>query len=391
MKIKVLNVLTIIEDGGMETLVSRIYQGLLPEKKFEFYVCSLLETQNNYLFEFYKNNCKDVISFNLVNKNLKLRDYFALLISIYKLGWYIRKKKIDVVHSHDFFASVIARLAVLFARFLLFYKPSRNYVTLHNTLNWLSPIHNYANKFFSFFTDKIICVSDSVRQFSTITDKINPSKYIVVYNGIDTQLFRKYDGMNAEVRNELGYLPSDIIIGNISTFSVRKGHIYLLNAFKKLITKYPDVKLLFVGSTREHEQEVASEIFAFINNNNLNNYVKILDTRKDVFKIYNVINYYVMPSIVEGYGLALAEAMASELVCCCSDIPAFSELISDNINGFVFKSKNADSIYSTLEKILSGQTKHLDVGVFARNTIVNKFSYEAMINGYYKLYNIRSY
>ncbi len=388
--IKILNVLTLIEDGGMEVLVSRIYKGLEGKKRFDFYLGYLVDTPDNYLKNYYKTICRDIYAAGIKNKNLKFKDYFLLLKGCFKLASYIKKNKIDVVHSHDFFSAFVTRIAVIISRFLLFYKPGKNYVTIHNTLTWLTKTHNLVNRMLASVTDKIICVSKSVYEYSASTDKIKHGKYRVIYNGIDTDLFKKYDGMYDSLRAELGYSPNDFLMGNISTFSVRKGHIYLVKAFTKIIKKYPDAKLLFVGSRRFHEDNIASEIIAFINNNNLDNYVKILDTRQDIYKVYNILDLYIMPSIVEGYGLALAEAMSSELLCIGSDIPAFKELIQSPENGFMFESKNEDDLYKVISRVMDEYKTLGGVKLKARETIVNKFSSSKMIEGYYELYNIRA-
>jgi glycosyltransferase involved in cell wall biosynthesis len=148
--------------------------------------------------------------------------------------------------------------------------------------------------------------------------------------------------------------------------------------------------LVFVGSARAHEDNIASEIIAFINNNNLDNYVKIYDTRQDIFKIYNILDLYVMPSVVEGYGLALAEAMSSELIAIGSDIPAFKELIDDNNNGFLFKSKDADSLCNKMIYVISNIDKMDNVKKEARTSIIKRFSSSTMISAYYDLYNIKN-
>lgn len=383
-----LNVLTIIEDGGMETLVSRIYKGLDNTNKFDLYLCALRTFEDNYLSAFYKQNCKDTIFFGLTNKNLGFKDYVALVRTFFKLAAYIKKHRIDVVNSHDFYSAFITRVAVLISRFFFLYKPKKNYVTLHNTLNWLSGKHNFINRLLASGTDKIICVSNAVYEFSRRSDKIKDSKYLVLYNGIDTDLFKKYEGLYESLRNELGLKDTDFVMGNVSTFSIRKGHIYLLEALKKMVADNPNLKLILVGSSRDHEENISSEIFAFINNNNLNNYVKVLEPREDIFKIYNILDLYVMPSIVEGYGLALAEAMSSELVCVGSDIPAFKELVKDGENGFLFKNKDSEELYKIINVIVSNYNHFTKTGKAARETIINKFSYKNMVNGYYKLYNI---
>lgn len=388
-KIKILNVLTIIEDGGMETLVSRIYNGLNKYDEYEFYLCSLRKIENNYLTDFFNSVCLKIFSLDLSNKNLGFRDYLNLFIKSFYLAKWIKRNKVDIVHSHDFFSAFITRISVLISKYFLFYKPKKNFITLHNTLNWLTKTHNIINKILSFNTDKIICVSSSVYEFSKQTDKISDKKYIVIYNGIDTNVFKYYLNQFRNIRQELGFNDEHKLIGNVSTFSIRKGHIYLLEAFNKLIKEFPNLRLVLVGSIRDHETHIYNNLISYINDNNLGNYVVILDTRNDIYKIYNILDYYVMPSIVEGFGLALAEAMSSELICIGSDIPAFNEIITNNENGFLFKSKDTGSLTQVLYKVLTDNTIDFSkIKYNARRTILEKFSLEKMITNYHEIYKL---
>jgi len=58
-----------------------------------------------------------------------------------------------------------------------------------------------------------------------------------------------------------------------------------------------------------------------------------------------------MPSIVEGFGLALAEAMACGKIVIASDIPPFKEIINDGENGFLFKSKDINSLKDVISYV----------------------------------------
>lgn len=377
--------LTTIQDGGMETLVYRIYKGLDPEK-YDFHVCSLTRLEENFLVNNYKEINTSIKEFDFVNKSPGLSGHFKNLMSMFKLARYISKNKFDVVNAHDFFSGSVVRFSVVF--FTVWYKPKRLYVTLHNLFYWLKPIHHKVNNFLSRFTSKIICVSGSVKDYSSQNDKIISSKYEVIYNGIDVNYFYKDEALGKSVRNELGFNDIDIIIGNVGTFSERKGQIYLIKAFTELAKKYSELKIVFLGGLRNHEVDVRKEVEKEISINNLKEKVFLLDSDKDVNKYYNMFDIYVMSSITEGFSLAALEAMLTERLCVFSDIPPFKELVEDGKNGFLFESKNPDSLKTKLDFIIANRNKLNHISSEARRSVINRFSYENMIHQYDSLYNV---
>ncbi|MCI0716197.1 MAG: glycosyltransferase [Chlorobi bacterium] len=385
-KIKVLNIIPSLQDGGIESLIFRIYKGL-DDKKFDLSVYCLANIELNYSYRrFLDIGCK-VTTFNFINTNRKFHHIFTNLLQLVKMTYAINKYKPHIVHSQDFFSASITRFSLILSRLFL-YKPRKSFVTLHNMQFWLGWLHRKVNKVLSFTTDKIICNSESVYKFSLENDKINSKKYIVVYNGIDTAEYKPDTFSKNYLMDKFQIESGDFLIGNVATFSVRKGHKYLLIAFSELIEDYKNLKLVLVGGKRTHELGVYDEMIQIIADNKIKDKVYFLEPRHDIDKFYNGIDLYVMPSAVEGFGLALAEAMACGKIVIASDIPPFKEIINDGQNGFLFRNKDVYSLKEVMSFVISNYNQLSDIAINARNTIVNKFSSAAMIKKYDELYSI---
>jgi len=388
-KTKILNVLTVIEDGGMETLVSNIYEGLYDPNEFEFYICSLVNTKRTFVLEKLEKYCKKIFVLDIKNKELSISDYFGLFWKLFVLARFIKKNSIDVVNSHDFFSGAYTRIAVLISKYLFLYSPKKNYLTLHNLFFWLKKRHHLVNRLLSGSTDLIICVSRSVFEYSLQNDRVKIPKYKIILNGIDERIFIPDESIKDAYLSEFKLSKKDFIIGNIGTLSIRKGHIYLLKSFKEIVSIHPNLKLLIFGSFRSHEKEVKNEVMDYMNENNLNESVKFFDTRSDIKKIYNIFNVYVMSSVSEGLSLAAIEAMLMKRICVFSDIGPFKELVTDNENGFLFASKDHVSLREKLLYVINNYEAVSYIGDKARESIIEKFSFRRMIDDYYKLYNIK--
>jgi glycosyltransferase involved in cell wall biosynthesis len=383
-KIKVVNIIPSLQDGGIEAQLPRLYRALGNEK-YEFYVYCLANIEHYYPVErFEKLGCK-VETFNFVNVNRKFYHTFTNLIQIFKLAYKLKKGRFEVVNYHDFFSATMSRIALIIARFM-FYKPQRSILTLHNMQFWLGGAHRAINKVLSSVTDKVICVSKSVYNFSKENDKLKENKYILVMNGIDITEFVP-EPNNHKLRNELKLEKNSILIGQVGTFSIRKGQKYLVEAFINIHKEYNDTILVIVGGYRKHEPEIYNEVKQLIKEHRLEDRIRILKTRDDIINVYNGLDLYVMPSVVEGFGLALAEAMACEKVCIASDIPPFKEIITEGYDGFFFNSGDVDSLTKVLKKVLDNPGSLNAIGKNARKTIVERFSNESMVKQYDILYS----
>ena len=385
-KIKILNVVTIVDDGGLEMLIYKIYKGLNKDL-FSLDLCILtkIDKESFILSDFRKLGCH-IINLDLKNKNIGISGLLKNIVELIKLSILIRKNKYEVVHSHDFFPAFFTRISIILNKLTFSRYPKKIFVTYHNIYYWLKKPHRIMNRFLSVFTDKIICVSDSARIDSFKTEKILENKYKVIYNGLDPNEFFKDENANKLCRKEYGFSEKDFIIGNVGVLSVRKGQIYLLKAFNELQTRYPNLKLLITGSVRPHELDIYDELISFIKENKLEDKVNIVEPIKDVNKIYNMIDLFVMCSITEGFGLSAFEYMLTEKRCIFSDITVFKELIRNGEYGGLFENKNYVSLSSKLQEELEQYEINKQSFERYRKFVIDNYSLNQMVSEYCKLY-----
>lgn len=370
----------------METLVYRIYSGL-DTAKYDLYICSLTFCDDNYLINKLRNiGCK-VICLDFINKNIKLRGAAKDMIQFFKLCRLITKYKFDIVHSHDFFSAFFTRAAILFDRIFFIYKPKKVYVTLHNLFFWLKPFHHYINRLLSHITTNIICVSNSVADYSMKLDFVSLNKYIVIHNAIEPDSFYKDVNIRNSARRNLGFTDGDFLIGNVGTISIRKGQKYLIEAFAEINRIFPTTRLIIVGGHRNHEKAIEKEIDLLIEKFGLSSRVCLLAPIENINLMYNIFDIFIMPSITEGFSLSAQEAMLAECICIFSDIAPFKELINDGENGFLFQSQKVKYLIRKIQYVIENYDNLRYIGKNARSSIINKFNHNIMIKQYDMLYD----
>lgn len=249
-----------------------------------------------------------------------------------------RKENIDVVIIHN--ASPLLRIAGGIVKFfhkeieVVQYAHSNAHImySCNNKLKeWLvKEIQRWAFK----RADKIIAISRSVKE-SLIKDFKSPaSKIEVINNGVPIEQF----SLNKDSKEAHNI----VYAGKLTKENGVQTIIKALSFMQK------DACLYIVGDGpyREKLEELVCSL-------NLGKRVIFFGDRKDVNKFLNDASIFVtVPVLEEGFDMTIVEAMASGLVCVCSQGDGTTELIQEGYNGFVVQKENEEQLAEVLDDIL---------------------------------------
>jgi len=376
-KIKVMHFVHSLNEGGIERLLLEICKKI-DRSKFEIQVCCLVE-KGSIINEFESIGIR--VHFVNAKRDFMIKNFipnFFVLFNIVKL---LKKEKITITHGHEFFSTVFSRIASVLSGV------EKRYITLHNVYYWWGKGVHKTQKILSHFTTDIICVSKATLKYSMEHDKINKKKYILIYNGIDIGKFSPQNSDKKRFLKEFNLPEDQVICMSVGSISVRKGFEFLIGAAIILKDIHPKIVFIIIGGKHYGEENEFNKLYGLINKFNLNDRVIITGNRNDIGNILNFCDLFVMPSIVEGFGLALVEAMSMERVCIVSDIEPFKEIMTDGTEGFYFKSKDENDLANRIKQVLSMNNNYLGkIKLNARKKVVLKFSSDEMIRHYEKLY-----
>ncbi len=279
----------------------------------------------------------------------------------------VRREKIDVIHTHDFGPTEYA--VALKMRF-----PRLKLVHTHHT------VHDFITKkkyvlFFQFaalFYYRIIGVSDYVTGILKDLCPLSRGKIVTVSNGLDVDSFRNFP------RQERS--GSGLRLVNVSRLSPEKNLIHLLRACRKLGEAGIPFELHHAGSGAATE---AVKVGGFVEEHGLQSQVHFGGFQKDVRPTLAKGDIFVSPSLTEGHPVAVLEAMASGLLCLCSDIPAHRLLADDGVLLFPL---DETSLVRILSQIHQEPGKYREVAARAERQVKAKFSLERMIESYGSIY-----
>ena len=168
-----------------------------------------------------------------------------------------------------------------------------------------------------------------------------------ITNAIDVEGVEKRLLSRQESRQKLNLPDTAVIIGAIGRLVRIKGHIYLIEAFANLATRYPNAHVGIIGTGKESEK-LQLRVKAL----GLSNRVHFLGFIPNAIHYVKGFDIWTMPSLQEGLGLALLEGMIGKLPVVASDIPAMRPLI-EGAGGLKVKPKNVDGLIQALDNYLA--------------------------------------
>lgn len=292
----------------------------------------------------------------------KLEVHPKILISLFKLLRYIKEQDVEIIHSNTRVTQV---LGCLIQRFC-----GRPHIsTCHG---FFKP--KFSRKIFPCWGDKVIAISQEVKEHLHKDLGVSEEKIRVVYNGIDLEKFQIPNPKSQlEIKKKFG-LGEGPVIGIIARLSDVKGHAYLIQGMPVVLGKVPQAQLLIIGEGREEPKLKDLSAKLGIEKN-----VFFLPSAYNTAEALEAMDLFVMPSLKEGLGLGLMEAMASGLAVIGSEVGGIKSLIKDGYNGLLVEPKDSSVLSSAILKLLKDQSLRVFLGNNARNFIHQNFSQDKMV------------
>jgi glycosyltransferase involved in cell wall biosynthesis len=293
----------------------------------------------------------------------------AHLLNIPQLMRIIQQEKIEVVATHssvDSWAGGIA--AKLSGRKLVRFR--------HN----LYPLgRDPLTRLIYAIPDRIVAIGDVIGEVLE-TYGVKKDKIAVIRSSVDVS---RFDPEGEDLRKEAGIPADALVIGNTSTFTRVKGQETFLRAFNAICREVP-CYLLFAG--RLHEESKGK--YLPLVDPEFRNKVIFLGHREDIPRVLRTIDIFVYPSLLEGLGTALLEAMAMKRAAVVSDIPTFRTFIMAGENGIFFVPEDPKDLAEKVVSLIKDEGLRKRISERARETILRKFSLEVMIEKTEELYQL---
>lgn len=351
--------------GGIERVLSTKANYLADVFNYEVHIVVASKKTDSFFYHF-----SDKIHFHFLNIQFPKRKIWNYIFNSIQDNLYKNKlEQILISEKPDITISVFG----LDVKFL--YKlndGSQKILEFHFTKNYLQYLGN------SLLNDKYRFLRKFWLKFLQKREEYFAGKYknIVVLTERDKLLWGNSNKFKV-IPNSLSFETDKIalldnkIILSMGRLVYPKGFQYLIKAFSILKDKYPDWKLLIYG---EGQDKVLFQ--NEINRLSLQNQIIIKSPEENVEKIMLNASFFVLPSLYEGFGLVLVEAMECGLPCIAFDCECGpAEIISNNEDGFLVELKNVETLADKIEFLMKNEMQRKAMGALAKKNAA-KFSTE---------------
>jgi len=359
---RILHVINSFDIGGNERFLVELLRRLDPAE-FDQEVC-VPDRGRDYTFDL-KKLCESLeVPIHVIDARHNLdtrigRGLRALMVA----------RHYDIVHTHLVLSQFWGRRAALAAGIGRIVSSEQNAYRFktYPPFRWIEQRLTRA-------TERVIACSEHVRDHLVRRVGLPPQKVALVYNGVDTDAFAPVDPADperVEARAQLGIGPGEKVIGTVGHLNRQKGHALLIEAMAGVLEYEPAARLVIAG-----RGPLRAQLEALAAAHGVADTVRFAGLVGDVLRLLKALDVFVFPSLWEGFGIALIEAMATGLPVVASATGGIKEIVEDGVSGLLVPVGDGRRLTEALIRVLYETTFARQLGSGGRVRVCERFSLE---------------
>jgi glycosyltransferase involved in cell wall biosynthesis len=313
---------------------------------------------------------------SLVRRISPVRDVVAFLA----LLWRIWREKPDIVHTHTSKAGILGRLAARMAGVPHIVHTPHGHVFNGHFGRVAAGLFLILERFFARFSEKIVALTAGEKRDYVDLGVARAEDIPVIPSGVDLGDYAGEVQDRTAEKMALGLDPGKRQVGFVGWLLPIKGPAYLLNAMTSVWREHPDVELVFVGHGALDHALRAQASFA-----GCTDWVRFLGWREDIPRIMPLFEVFVLPSLNEGMGRVLVEAMAAGRPIVASRVGGIPDLVRHGENGLLVPPRDDGTLAESISLLLSNPALAARMGARGRARC-HEFSLPAMVAALDALY-----
>jgi len=279
----------------------------------------------------------------------------------------------DIIHIHESASHVVAGLAARMAGHSLPLAGGPRIIATRRTAaplrrSWLGRAK------YLLWCDRLICVSEAIRR-RCLAAGLPESLLTVIPDFVDCRHFDPGVGQGLGPAKDV---PTLLTVGRLTA---SKGHRVLLRAMREVVRRMPGARLLICGTGMD-EAALRRQAHAL----GLGDRVEFLGFAPDVRRVLAQADVFVMPSLSEGLGVAVLEAMAMAKPVVVGDASNLPGSVVHGQTGLVIRPGRADALAGALIELLSDPAKAESMGRAGRERALACFDRPRIVEQVLALY-----
>lgn len=287
----------------------------------------------------------------------------------FRLGMYLRREGVQVVHTHDVYSNVFASV---WAR--VFGVP----VIIASRRWWKHvprPALMMANRFAYAMSHRVLANSEAVAELLATAERIDPRRIVVVHNFVDEEMFAAAESTTrCTMRADLGCPDDALVVGSVSRLHPVKDLSSLLRATHTLVGRWPALRVVLIGdgeARRSLEEEAAALGIA--------DRVTFAGMRPQQPNMHAAFDISVCCSLSEGFPNSVVEAMAAARPVVGTDVGGIPDAVRHGETGLLVPAGDVAALANAIEALLLDPSKRKRFGEAGREVARSRFSASSAI------------
>lgn len=293
----------------------------------------------------------------------------------------LRAKRPAIVHTHTSKAGVLGRIAAWLAGVPVVVHTPHGHVFYGHFGEVKSRIFLQIERMLFRVTTALVALTSAERDDHLERGVGASGRFAVIPSGIDVERFRGARLEGRRIPAEFKCPPDATIIGSIGWLTDIKGHRVLVEALHSLKDEFPQAHAVIVGSGGQR-----AALQAQADSLGLHDRVHLIGHREDIDRCLAGMDCFVLPSLNEGMGRALIEAMAAGLPVAASRVGGIPAIIRHEENGLLVPAGDSRALSDALRRMLADPQWAATLGRNASRSIGQEFGVQAMVDAVESVY-----
>ena len=292
-----------------------------------------------------------------------------------------RREQPDVIHTHTSKAGALGRIAAQLAGVRTVVHTPHGHVFYGHFGRLASWAFLQVERFLARRTTWLIALTEAERDEHLDRHVGVAERFAVAPSGIDLDRYRALVGVTGRRPAGLDIPPDAVVVGSVGWLTTVKGPRYLIEAVAKLKPAHPRLHLVLVGSG-----DLRDELGALARTLGIGRSVTFAGQRQDVPDCLAAMDVFVLPSLNEGMGRALVEAMAAGRPVVATRVGGIPAIIEDRATGLLVPPQDSDALAGALAELLRDPARAKELGTAGSAAIGKRFGATDMVRAIEAVY-----
>jgi glycosyltransferase involved in cell wall biosynthesis len=297
-----------------------------------------------------------------------------------RLQRYLRRQRVDILHTHLFEPSVVGLTAAAWAG-TPFRVMTRHYSDYHTRIGkrW----HLRLDRLCTRLADAVVAVSQHTADHMISEEHAPPGKIHVVLNGIDFDRVRVSGPAASErIRRDVDAAQAHLLVV-LARLHPEKGYGTLFRTLPGLRRRLARPTVLIVAGTGPFEAQYRAEVAAL----GCDDMVRFVGFRQDAADLIAAADLVVLPSLAEAFGLVLAESLALGTPVVATRVGGIPEIVDDGVDGVLVPPEDAPALEDALVALLGDPQRRRRLSGAGVARMRERFGFLEMVRAYERIYD----